>query len=256
MATKSIIRTAKKPAAKPVKKTVKTVKTVKSSKAVSKARVEPSLTVPVLDVDGKKTGTVTLPKEIFDVTVSPKLIAQATRVYSANQRQSSAKTKTRGEVTGSRRKVWRQKGTGRARHGDRYAPIFVGGGIAHGPRPRDFSRDLPKRMRRKALSAVLTNFLQEGKIVVIDGLDSLKPKTLTLMGTLAKIGCPVRHKKLTHSVLIATPAKSESVVRSGRNIQSLSVREVKLLTLTELLKQSQLVLMKDAVDIMGATVKR
>src|SRR3989338_4775942 len=125
MATKTTTRTIKT-VAKPAKKTVKKVKTATKS--------DLSLTVPVLDVSGKKTGTVTLPKEIFAVTVSPKLIAQAARVYSANQRQSSAKTKTRGEVTGSRRKVWRQKGTGRARHGDRYAPIFVGGGIAHGPR--------------------------------------------------------------------------------------------------------------------------
>ena len=250
MATKTTTRTIKT-VAKPAKKIVKKVNTAKT---VTKS--DSSLTVPVLDVSGKKTGTVTLPKEIFDITVSPKLIAQAARVYSANQRQGGAKTKTRGEVTGSRRKVWRQKGTGRARHGDRYAPIFVGGGIAHGPRPRDFSRVLPKRMRRKALSAVLTNFLHEDKIIVIDGLDTLKPKTLTLMGTLAKIGCPVRQKKLSHSVLIATPSKSESVVRSGRNIQGLSIREANLLTLTELLKQNQLVLMKDAVAVIGARTKR
>src|SRR3989338_2201054 len=241
----------------PAKKTpVTTTSRSRSKKPVARKPEQSSLTVPVVGIDVTQKGTISLPASIFSVTASEQLIAQSVRVYQANQRQGGAKVKTRGDVAGSRRKIWRQKGTGRARHGDRYAPIFVGGGIAHGPVPRDFSLSMSKKMRRKALSAVLTNFLHEDKIIVIDGLDTLKPKTLTLMGTLAKIGWPVRHKKVSHSVLIATPSKSESVVRSGRNIQGLSIREANLLTLTELLKQNQLVLMKDAVAVIGARTKR
>src|SRR5207248_616028 len=98
----------------------------------------------------KASGKVSLPKEIFAETVNKKLLAQAVRVYLANKRQGNASTKTRGEVEGSTRKIYRQKGTGNARHGSIRAPIFVKGGIVHGPRPRDFSLGLSKKMRRKA----------------------------------------------------------------------------------------------------------
>jgi len=110
-----------------------------------------NLTVDVVDIAGKKKGTMELPKALFDAPVNASLMAQAVRVYQINQRQGGAIAQTRGEVSGSRRKIWKQKGTGRARHGDRYASIFVGGGKAHGPRPRPFEKTLSRKMRQLAL---------------------------------------------------------------------------------------------------------
>lgn len=140
--------------------------------------VKRSLKVPVLDLSGKKVKEIDLPSDIFAAKINAPLMAQAVRVYLSNQRKAFAKVKTRAEVRGSGRKIWRQKGTGNARHGDRYAPIFVGGGKAHGPRGNQaYHLTLPKKMRKKALASALTAKLNEGKVIVISGLEKLKPKT-------------------------------------------------------------------------------
>src|SRR3990170_6251019 len=136
-----------------------------------------SLNVPVVGVDGKTKSKIQLPKELFGAKVNKALLAQAVRVYLANQRTGNAATKTRGEVEGSTRKIYRQKGTGRARHGAIRAPIFVGGGIVFGPRPHDFHLDFPKKMKRRALGSALTSKLGSGDVIVVSGLSDLEPKT-------------------------------------------------------------------------------
>lgn len=239
--------TKKKTVAREPKKPV--TKTAKAEKPVRKT-AEQSLTVPVVGIDGVKKGTVTLPASIFSVQVSDKLIAQSVRVYQANQRQGGAKVKTRGDVAGSRRKIWRQKGTGRARHGDRYAPIFVGGGIAHGPSPRDFSLTMNRKMKRKALAAVLTRMHKEGNVVVVDGLDTLSGKTSDMVRMLKALSCDMKHTSLTGRVCVATPSKLDVVYLSGRNVKNLTVREAQRLTTYELLLQSKLVLAKEAINVM------
>jgi|SRR3989344_3872817 len=237
----------------PAKKTpVTTTSRSRSKKPVARKPEQSSLTVPVVGIDGTQKGTISLPASIFSVTVSEQLIAQSVRVYQANQRQGGAKVKTRGDVAGSRRKIWRQKGTGRARHGDRYAPIFVGGGIAHGPVPRDFSLSMSKKMRRKALSAVLTKLYNQGNIVVVDGLEKLTGKTADTVTMLKALSCDMKRSALTRRVCIATPAKVDVVYRSGRNVSNLTVREAQRLTTYELLLQSKLVLAKDAIAVLEA----
>ena len=174
----------KKPAVKAVKTVVK-----KEIKPVAKTVKSPvsKLTVSVYGMDGKSSGTVTLPKEIFGEVVNKKLLAQAVRVYMANKRQGNASTKTRGEVEGSTRKIYRQKGTGNARHGSIRAPIFVKGGIVHGPKPRDFGLDLSKKMRRKALFSALSAKLQDGDVKVVSGFEKMTPKTKQFVSVLGKI---------------------------------------------------------------------
>src|SRR3989339_216040 len=108
-----------------------------------------TLSVRVFSIDGKEKKTIELNKNIFDVKVSPSLLAQAVRVYLANQRAGTASSKTRSEVVGSTRKIYRQKGTGKARHGSLKAPIFVGGGVVGGPKPRDFSLKINKKQKTK-----------------------------------------------------------------------------------------------------------
>jgi len=141
----------------------------------------------LITTTGKKTSTIDLPGEIFAAKVNRTLLSRYVKVYLSRQRSAGAKTKTRGQVTGSTRKIYRQKGTGRARHGARKAPIFVGGGVAHGPRPVKRELTLSKRMARKALAVSLTAKAKKGQIVAVDGLEKAK-KTGELQALMDKIG--------------------------------------------------------------------
>jgi len=140
-----------------------------SFKEAAAAPKAAGLKVEVIDTVGKVVETMELPKELFGAKINSVLMAQAVRVYLANQRLGTASTKTRGEVDGSTRKIYRQKGTGRARHGGIRAPIFVKGGIAHGPKPRDYSLLLSKNMRIAALRSALSAKVKAGEVAVIAG---------------------------------------------------------------------------------------
>jgi large subunit ribosomal protein L4 len=145
-----------------IKKAAAIKKTVVVKKAIVKeAPKETGLKLSVYDLKGAIAESLTLPKEIFGAKINNSLMAQAVRVYLANQRRGTLKTKSRGEVAISTRKIYRQKGTGRARHGAKSAPIFVGGGIAFGPKPRDFSMKLNQNMRRVALFSALSAKLRD-----------------------------------------------------------------------------------------------
>lgn len=139
----------------------------------------------VYSVKGVKKTSVNLPKN-FQEKENLVLLAQALRVYEAGRHPGLSKTKSRGEVTASKRKIYRQKGTGRARHGAKSAPIFVGGGVTHGPRGVKRKLDLPKKVRRKALKIALTLKSKDGQLLVIDGLSKLK-KTKEAADLLDKI---------------------------------------------------------------------
>jgi large subunit ribosomal protein L4 len=203
----------------------------------------------IMDTKGKSAGKLTLPNEIFAVKSSPKLLAQAIRVYLANQRQVTSKVKTRGEVKGSRRKIWRQKGTGRARHGDRYAPIFVGGGIAHGPTgEQQYKLKLTKRMRRKALFASLTQKAAEKKVIIVDGLEKVEPKTKIMNQVLKKLTGESPDK-----ISIVVTEKADSVIRGARNIKGIRLLSAKRLNTYEVLNAGTIILMKDAVGVIKET---
>ena len=163
----------------PSKKTaVKKAKIEKKTIVKTPAVRKPSgLTAEVFDLYGKFVEKIQFPKEIFGAKENPKLVSQAVRVYLNNQRRGTASTKSRGEVRISTRKIWRQKGLGRARHGAKSAPIFVGGGVAFGPKPRDFSLNLNKKMRKAALFAVLSSKQKDGEIRVLKNLEKIEPKT-------------------------------------------------------------------------------
>lgn len=177
----------------------------------------------VYDLTGKVVRQLTLPKEIFGQKADPKLLAQAVRVYLANQRGGHAKTKTRGEVTGSRAKIYRQKGTGRARHGDRKAPLFVGGGIAHGPTgTQRYASSLSRRMRRKALAGALSDCCRTGKMRVVD-LAPIKPRTKLLTALLTKLNLTDKHHQIRQKVLLVTGGQLPNVRLAARNISRLTV---------------------------------
>ena len=223
------------------------VKVQKSVKPVV-ARKTSGLTVDVLNAKGKVVGRVSLPKEIFAAKINQKLVAQAVRVYLANQRQGTVSTKTRGEVRGSTRKIYRQKGTGRARHGSIRAPIFVHGGIVFGPKPRDFSLSLPKNMRKGALFSTLTSKLKEKKMKVIDGIEKVEAKTKHMAGLMKNVGF-----SRGASVLLVLPKEVGTVTRASRNIQGLDVRFANMLTAYDVLSHRDLLIAKKAIALMEET---
>ena len=224
---------------------VKKIKT-EAMEAVVKT-VKGSLKVDVFDTKGKVKEIINLPKEIFDVKVNDQLIAQAVRVHLANQRKGTVSTKTRGEVKGSSKKIYKQKGTGRARHGSKRAPIFVHGGLVFGPKPRDYSLAFPKKMKRRALFSALTLKLKNKEIKVISGLEKIEPKTKQIANILNNLG--LEEKKL--NILLVLPKKTENVSRAARNIKGVNLLLASQLNTYEVLRNKNLLLMQDSIDILS-----
>ncbi len=226
----------------PVKTAVKTQKTG-------------GLSVDVFSTSGIKSGTLELPKEIFGGKINNPLMAQAVRVYLANQRTGTASTKTRGEVEGSSRKIYRQKGTGRARHGSIRAPIFVKGGIVFGPKPRDFSLDLPKKMKKAAVVSALSAKAKDGEIRIVSGLEKIDPKTKIMAKLVAKLS---GNKKV--KTLLVTSGSSKdgltNLFRASRNIKEVQLLSANLLNTYELLNSRQVLFMREAIEVLNKNFTR
>ena len=203
-----------------------------------------ALSVPLFSLTGRSVGALTLPKEVFGKEVNKKLLAQAIRVYMTNQKIFTASTKTRGEVKGSTAKIYRQKGTGRARHGSIRAPIFVGGGIVFGPKSRKVRLDLPKKMKKAALLCALSAKVADKKIAGLSGLNKATGKTKEMVKILKKVD-------KGKSVLIVTAEKQENVVRAARNIPGVNVLPADLINAYEVLRHQMLLLTKEAVERLG-----
>lgn len=199
-----------------------------------------ALEVSVYSLAGKETATLKLPKEVFGQKVNKSLLAQAMRVYQTNQKNLTASTKGRGEVHGTTAKMYRQKGTGRARHGAKTAPILVGGGIVFGPKPRDVRLSLTKAAKKAALNAAFSTRAAEGKIVALSDLNKASGKTKELISFL--------HKSGIKSALFLTAEKLDNVVRAVRNIPKTAVLPVNLANAFAILTHETLILTKEAVE--------
>ena len=203
----------------------------------------------IYNIKAQKVGDLTLAKSIFETEYSYSLIAQAIRVYLFNQRSSYAKTKTRSEVAGSRKKVWSQKGTGNARHGNRTAPIFKGGGVALGPDGmQNYSLKINKKMKKQALNAVLTKFAQDKKIMIIDDFSKLEPKTKT--GTTLITGLKAADSVLSKSkkIGVITDITINPVKRAFGNIKNISLLTLNSLNVYDLSKQNYLIFSQQAIE--------
>src|SRR5206468_1555245 len=144
--------------------------------------------IPLVDQDGKKSGTRELPAELFEASVNVPLMHQVVVAGMAAARRGTASTKTRAEVRGGGKKPWRQKGTGRARHGSIRSPIWTGGGVAHGPKPRDYSMRVNKKMKKAALRSALTDTATSGKLALVDRLEFDGPSTRDAVAVLDALG--------------------------------------------------------------------
>jgi len=172
------------------------------------------------------------------------LLTQAIRVYQSNLHQKTSKVKTRGEVDGSTKKIYRQKGTGNARHGAKYAPIFVGGGIAHGPTGvKPYNLALPKAMRRAALGAALASKLDEKRLSGVTALKTFSGKTSAILKLLQSVA---NHPK--DSVLVVTNARSVSLYRALANLQLVSLKRASLISAYDLISADYIFITKKALD--------
>ena len=216
-----------------------------SSASPLTSRTRSSLSVPVYSLSGRANGTMSLPKEIFGAKVNKKLLSQAARIYLNNQKSMPGSTKTRGQVEGSTAKIYNQKGTGRARHGSIRAPIFVGGGIVFGPKPRKVILNLPQKMKKAALISALSDKVAEKSAAGLSGLEKVSGKTKEMAKLVDHVSGIMGQGK---SVLIVTGEKTDNVVRAVRNIPGVDVSFVSMINAYEVLKHDLLLVTKEAVE--------
>ena len=196
--------------------------------------------IDVLNLKGEKIEEIELKKEVFGFEPNSEVLSQYIRVYQNNQRQGTSSTKTRSEVSGGGAKPWRQKGTGRARTGSNRSPIWVGGGIAHGPKPKSWNLSLSKSLKQNALKSALSEKYKEGKIIVIDKISIEKPNTKDFSKALDKL-------KVDGNVSLVWIGESENLIKSSRNLPSVHLVGVGSLGAYDVLKNPVTIFMKEAI---------
>ena len=196
--------------------------------------------IDVYNIEGKKVSDIELADSVFGIEPNEKIVHSVLVNYLANQRQGTSNTKTRAEVAGGGRKPWKQKGTGRARQGSIRAPQWFKGGIALGPKPRDYSYRLNKKERRLAIRSVLSSKVLENNLVVVDAMNFDAIKTKNMVSALNNL-------KVEGKTLIVLPEKNENVQKSARNIEDVKTSLVNTINVYDLLKYNKLILTVDAV---------
>ena len=194
---------------------------------------------PVRNQQGATVQTIELNESVFGVPMNPTLLHQALVIYQGNKRQGTHDTKTRAQVSGGGRKPWIQKHTGRARQGSIRSPQWRHGGVVFGPHPRDYRKDLPRRMRRQALKCALSDQVRQGSLVCLDSLDTLDGKTRSMAGLLGNLA-------ISGSVLIITADSEEKVFRAGHNLPRVWTTPVNLLNANDLLTRKTVIMTVDA----------
>jgi len=198
--------------------------------------------VPVLNMAGEEVNSVDLPAGIFEANVNRDLMHQALVRQMANGRLGTHKAKGRSEINRTGAKAYRQKGTGRARHGSRRAPIFVGGGVAHGPLPRKYTKDMPRKMRRAALRSALSVKAENGDIVILDELTIDVPKTREVVSLIDRV-------VNSRSAVLLLPERDEAVEKSARNIPTVKTLRAHYLNIRDLLGHDKIVMPLAALEV-------
>ena len=196
--------------------------------------------IDVYNIEGKVTESIDLKKEIFGITPNEAVVHSVMVNFLANQRQGTSNTKTRAEVRGGGRKPWRQKGTGRARQGSIRSPQWVKGGVALGPKPRDYSYRVNKKEKQLAIKSVLSSKLLDKNLVILDVISFKEIKTKNMVKVLDNL-------KIEEKVLVVLPEKDENVQKSARNIENVKTSLVNTINVYDLLKYTKLILTVDAV---------
>ena len=198
-------------------------------------------TLKVRNLNNEEVGEIQLSDAVFGAPFNEPLIHAAVRNFMANARQGTSATKTRGDVSGAGRKLWRQKGTGRARIASLRSPLWKGGGNTHGPQPRDWSYNMPRKMRRGALRSALSERVREGNVIVVEGWGFEAPKTKALLASMITLG-------LDGKTLIVDSLDNANLMLSARNLQQTKVTNSHGLNIYDLLYHEKLVLSQAAVN--------
>ncbi|MGB5704185.1 MAG: 50S ribosomal protein L4 [Polyangiales bacterium] len=201
--------------------------------------------VKVHNLSGKAVGEIELSDAVFDAIVNESVLYDVLKAQLASKRKGAASSQTRAEVTATKRKMYKQKGTGNARHGSRRAPIFVGGGTVHGPKPRDFGYRPPRKMRLGALKGALSLKLREGQLRVVEDFELAEIKTKKLVEVLGKL-------EVNGGALIVDGKDNDKLRLSARNLQNHSVLPPEGVNLYDLLRHEHVVLTKGAVEALEA----
>ena len=198
--------------------------------------------IPVYDTSGKEVRKIEVSDAVFGVPFNEAIVHQVMVGQQANARQGTASTKTRGQIRGSTRKLYRQKGTGYARAGSKKSPLRIGGGVTFGPHPRSYRQDLPKKMRRLALKCVLSAKAADGELKVLEKWDFTEPKTKQMADALKALG-------IDTSALIVTPEPDENIIKSARNLQKVKTIPANIINVNEILSYRILLMTEDAVRV-------
>ena len=198
----------------------------------------------IRDINNTVVGTYTTQK-LDPSLVKKEVIHQVVVNYLANQRQGTHSTKTRGEVSGGGRKPWRQKHTGRARQGSIRAPHWVGGGIVFGPKPRDYSYDLPRELKKVALREAIEGKIADKELLIIDNLKIERPKTKDMVSILKNLS-------ITGTVLIVTPEKDQNLLLSSRNIPGVTIRRASDVNVYDIVTHDRIIITRDAMEKLEA----
>jgi large subunit ribosomal protein L4 len=199
--------------------------------------------VSVFNMAGKEVNSVDLPASIFEAKINRDLMHQALVRQLANARLGTHKAKTRGEVNRTGAKAYRQKGTGNARHGSKRAPIFVGGGVAHGPLPRKYTKQMPRKMRRAALRSALSVKAGDEAIVLVDDLALDTPKTRDMKAFIQALVA-------NDSALVLLPGRNDNVEKSTRNLSDVKALHANYLNIRDLLGYDKIVMPLSALDVL------
>ncbi len=201
--------------------------------------------VPVYNMSGEEVSIVELPADIFEAKINRDLMHQSLVRQLANKRLGTHKAKGRSEVNRSTKKIYRQKGTGNARHGSRRAPIFVGGGVAHGPLPRSYEKKMPRKMRRAALRSALSVKAGNGDIVVLDEISMDVPKTKEMVAVMNRLVAG-------ESTLLLLAERNKNVELSARNLPDLKALRATYLNIRDLLGYNKIVMPLAALDVINS----
>jgi large subunit ribosomal protein L4 len=202
------------------------------------------MNVPVYNMAGQEVDTVDLPASVFEAKINRGLMHQALVRQMANARLGTHKAKGRSEVNRTTAKVYRQKGTGNARHGSRRAPIFVGGGVAHGPMPRKYTKKMPRRMRRAALRSALSVKAGNGDVIILDALTVDAPKTKDMVALVQNVAGG-------SSALLLLADRDENVEKSARNIKDVKTLRAGYLNIRDLLGYDKILMPLAALDVVN-----
>jgi len=205
--------------------------------------------IEVINKTGERVEEIELPDNLLDVVGSNSVIQDVVRLHDARMRRGTASTLSRSQVASSGRKPWRQKGTGRARAGNRSSPIWRGGGVIFGPKPRTFEISVPKKVKRKALRSILSIRFQKERVLVIDELKMEKPSTKELSGILDSI-------RAGKSVLIITAERDKNIALSSRNIPKVTTTGIRGLNTYLVASHSRLVVTKEALPHLQAWMEK